>query len=247
MPKLIPKNWESFQHYKNRQPPWIKLHRAILDDRKFNCLPDASRALAPCLWLIASESDDGSFDGDVSEIAFRVRQSDIWVTEAIKPLIDNGFFVVMQDASKPLAKRKRNACPETEEEKEKRRERERDARRRAAPPKPGDVSDRIWDDWLTLRKAKRAPVTQTTLDGAIAEAAKAGMTLEAFLAAWCRRGSQGLEAAWLKPEERGQVYESPRDRAARERMAQFAPGVAAKPPGFQQPAEVIDVAAFRVG
>lgn len=121
------------------------------------------------------------------------------------------------------------------------------ARRRATPSRPVAVSEQVWSDWLQLRKSKRAPVTQTVLAGAVDEASKAGMTLEAFLAAWCRRGSQGLEAAWLKPEERGQVYESPRDRAARERMAQFAPGVAAKPPGFQQPAEVIDVAAFRVG
>jgi uncharacterized protein YdaU (DUF1376 family) len=76
------------------------------------------------------------------------------------------------------------------------------ARKRAAPD---GVSPQVWDDFLTLRKAKRAPVTQTTIDGAREEAAKAGMPLEAFLRIWCRRGSQGLEAAWLKPEERQAV------------------------------------------
>ncbi len=25
------KNWDKFQHFKNRRPPWIKLHREILD------------------------------------------------------------------------------------------------------------------------------------------------------------------------------------------------------------------------
>jgi hypothetical protein len=29
------------------------------------------------------------------------------------------------------------------------------------------------------------------------------MTIDSFLRAWCRRGSQGLEASWLKPDERG--------------------------------------------
>ena len=29
---LIPKNWSQFQHYKGRRPPWIKLHRALLDE-----------------------------------------------------------------------------------------------------------------------------------------------------------------------------------------------------------------------
>jgi hypothetical protein len=81
---------------------------------------------------------------------------------------------------------------------------EEKARKRAAPvARPPDVAEQVWSDWLELRKAKRAPVTQTTLDGAITEAAKAGMSLEAFLRVWCRRGSQGLEADWLKPDERG--------------------------------------------
>lgn len=67
---------------------------------------------------------------------------------------------------------------------------------------PDGVDQQVWDDWLELRKAKRAPVTQTVIDGAMGEAAKAGMTFEDFLRVWCRRGTQGLEAAWLKPAER---------------------------------------------
>jgi hypothetical protein len=57
-------------------------------------------------------------------------------------------------------------------------------------------------DWLALRKAKRAPVTATVVEDATTEAAKAGMGLDAFLRVWCRRGSQGLEAEWLRPHER---------------------------------------------
>jgi len=79
-------------------------------------------------------------------------------------------------------------------------------RKRAAPAAPllcpPDVDAQVWDDWLALRKAKKAPVTATVLKGAQVEAGKASMSLEAFLEVWCRRGSQGLEAAWLKPEER---------------------------------------------
>ncbi len=67
---------------------------------------------------------------------------------------------------------------------------------------PADVEKQTWDDWHRLRKAKRAPVTETVVNGARAEAEKADMPLEAFLRIWCRRGSQGLEAAWLKPDEK---------------------------------------------
>lgn len=72
----------------------------------------------------------------------------------------------------------------------------------AAVPMPDDVEPQVWTDWLALRKAKRAPVSATVLEGARSEAQKAGMSLEAFLRVWCRRGSQGLEAEWLKPGER---------------------------------------------
>lgn len=69
-------------------------------------------------------------------------------------------------------------------------------------PKPDDVDQQTWADWCKLRKEKRATVTQTVVNGARDEAAKAGMNLEEFLQTWCRRGSQGLEAAWLRPDER---------------------------------------------
>ncbi len=68
--------------------------------------------------------------------------------------------------------------------------------------KPGDVDEQTWADWLQLRKARRAVVTQTVIDGARSEAAKADMPFSEFLKVWCLRGSQGLQASWLKPNER---------------------------------------------
>jgi uncharacterized protein YdaU (DUF1376 family) len=67
---------------------------------------------------------------------------------------------------------------------------------------PPDVGLQEWEDWLTLRKAKKAPVTETVLKSARAEAQKAGISLNAFITIWCARGSQGLEASWIKPEEK---------------------------------------------
>jgi len=67
---------------------------------------------------------------------------------------------------------------------------------------PHDVDQQIWDDWKQLRKAKKAPVTETVVNSARKEAAKANMAFSDFLTVWCARGSQGLQAEWLKPEER---------------------------------------------
>jgi uncharacterized protein YdaU (DUF1376 family) len=71
---------------------------------------------------------------------------------------------------------------------------------------PPDVSQQIWGDWVSLRKSKKAPITQTVLNGAIAEAKILGWPLEKFLAEWCSRGSQGLKAEWIvKPNPADKV------------------------------------------
>ena len=77
------------------------------------------------------------------------------------------------------------------------------ARERANPIclKPDDVDPQTWADWLALRSAKKATVSETAVSTARNEAGKAGMTLDAFLRVWCMRGSQGLSAEWLKPHE----------------------------------------------
>ena len=67
---------------------------------------------------------------------------------------------------------------------------------------PPDVDQQIWDDWKQLRKAKKAPVTETVVNSARKEAAKANMAFSDFLSVWCARGSQGLQADWIKPDER---------------------------------------------
>ena len=67
--------------------------------------------------------------------------------------------------------------------------------------KPETVEQQIWDDWLQLRKNKKAPVTKTVVQGAIIEAGKAGMPLNDFFAEWCTRGSQGLKAEWLRDKQ----------------------------------------------
>ena len=89
---ITPKNWSTFQHYKNRSPAWIKLHRGLLDDFAFSRLPVASRALAPLLWLLASEFDKGAIPYTYEEIAFRLRITEEDLVEAINPLIEAAFF-----------------------------------------------------------------------------------------------------------------------------------------------------------
>jgi len=68
---------------------------------------------------------------------------------------------------------------------------------------PHDVSPQVWQDWLQLRKSKKASVTETVVKGARAEAAKLNWDLERFLIEWCTRGSQGLKAEWINDKPNG--------------------------------------------
>lgn len=116
---ITPKNWGTFQHYKDRSPKWIKLHRALLDDFVFNRLPTASKALAPFLWLLASEYEGGKITAEIPEICFRLRMTENEFRTAIIPLIENGFFIC---ASNLLADCKQPAIPEKRREEERRGE-----------------------------------------------------------------------------------------------------------------------------
>jgi hypothetical protein len=192
---LIPKNWSTFQHYKDRSPPWIKLHKHLLDDRAFMRLPVASKALAPLMWLLASESKDGTFDGSIEELAFRLRMSESEVSSGLTPLISNGFFL---DASTMLAPCLQLAIPETEGETEAKAKKEAPRKRSAAQPlKPEDLSQQVWDDWMTLRKAKRLPLTETAWADTIAESQKAGLTPSEAVTHSVRSNWAGFRAAWF--------------------------------------------------
>lgn len=188
--RLQPKDWAVFQHYKDRCPPWIKLHRDLLNNREFICLPIASKALAPMMWLLASEAKDGTFEASAEELMFRLRITEKEYAEGVKPLIDNGFFII---ASGVLAERYQPAIPERERETEAKKERE--TKKTVAPP--FGVTESVWQDWIKLRKEKKAAVTQTAIDGIEREAKKAGVSLQVALETCCARGWTGFKADWL--------------------------------------------------
>lgn len=61
----------------------------------------------------------------------------------------------------------------------------------------GEVSPQVVADFTAHRKAVRAPISQTALDGIRREAGKAGMSLEAALSMCCARGWRGFKAEWV--------------------------------------------------
>ena len=107
------KNWDKLQHYKDRNPPWIKLHTKILCDYEFSCLQDDSKLLLILLWVLASKlSNKIPFDVHWIENQLNIKKANL------QPLIDSGFIEVFLNDSKMIADCKQDACLETETETE---------------------------------------------------------------------------------------------------------------------------------
>ena len=65
---------------------------------------------------------------------------------------------------------------------------------------PAGVTEFVWQDWLKLRKTKKAPVTQTAIDGIVRESLKAGVSLQTALETCCERGWTGFKAEWMQSQ-----------------------------------------------
>ena len=86
------KSWDSFQHYKDRNPPWIKLHNHLLDNYEFECLPDASKAHLLCIWMLASRTQN-KMPMDPQWVKRKIGASS---TVDLKVLVEYGFIELIQ-------------------------------------------------------------------------------------------------------------------------------------------------------
>ena len=58
------------------------------------------------------------------------------------------------------------------------------------------VDAQVAEDWLAVRRAKRAPLTRSALDGVVREAGKAGLSVGEAVRIAAERGWQGFKADW---------------------------------------------------
>jgi hypothetical protein len=146
-------NWESLQHYKDRTPPWIKLHNELLESYEFECLPDASKAHLLCIWLLASRTNN-KINADPRWIARKIGANS---PVDIDVLVNAGFLQVIQEvtqsehnASKMLQKAEQDAIPEREGEGERERETEkREKRSLSAKADSGSVKE-VFEHWRSV-------------------------------------------------------------------------------------------------
>lgn len=183
------KNWTEFQHYKDRNPPWIKLHRALLDDYEFSRLQDASKAHLLLIWLFASQHEGGVPD----DPKFLQKKLGLDKEPDLESLVSRGFLIpeqiastsAEQDASKLVHREETYKATYKASEESKGR----------AVALPDWLPSEPWSAWLEVRSKNRAPNTARALRLAITELAKlkaAGQDVTAVLEQSTLRGWRGV-------------------------------------------------------
>src|SRR5579883_1434319 len=98
---LSVKNYDVFQHYKDRRPPWIKLYWKLLDDDKFVMLDLANRGLY-CHFLLLASRHENVIPYDLNYIR---KQFKLDTEPDLSRLLADGFLLAkgQRGASKRLA------------------------------------------------------------------------------------------------------------------------------------------------
>lgn len=66
---------------------------------------------------------------------------------------------------------------------------------------PDSVSQQVWDDWMTVRKEKKAKtLTETGWNQFVKQVEKAGWSMEQAISHCCLKQWVGFEAAWVMPK-----------------------------------------------
>jgi hypothetical protein len=91
-------NWSDFQHYTGRNPPWIKLHRSLLDKPDWRRLGGAGGKLLVDLWMLAAGTKEGHVLLRLGDLGYRLRMP---LPRLARVLIElaSGAFV---ELSKPM-------------------------------------------------------------------------------------------------------------------------------------------------
>jgi len=198
--------------------PWFRLYSEFAHDPKIQMLSEAmQRRYVMLMCLRCSEVLETLHE---TEIAFQLRLSTDELDETKQLFISKNFIdkhwnllnwdkrqFVSDSSTMRVAKHrsKKKQVSNADETLQKRpsnatdtdTDTEQTHKRTTSVATPSGVSDSVWQEFKSLRKAKKAPITQRAIDAISSEAKKAGWTLEKALEECVVRGWQAFKADWV--------------------------------------------------
>jgi hypothetical protein len=200
--------------------PWFRLYSEFAHDPKIQMLSEAmQRRYVMLMCLRCSEVLETLHE---TEIAFQLRLSTGELDETKDLFISKNFIdkhwnllnwdkrqFVSDSSTMRVAKHrnKKKQVSNVDETLQKRpsnaidtdtdTDTEQIQKRTTSVASPIGVSNSVWQEFKTLRKAKKAPITQRAIDAIQSEAQKIGWSLEKALEECVVRGWQAFKADWV--------------------------------------------------
>ena len=214
--------------------PWFRLYSEFAHDPKIQMLPEAmQRRYVMLMCLRCSETLETLHE---TEIAFQLRLSEAELIETKQLFISKNFIdsqwnllnwdkrQFVSDSSTKRVRKHRDNKKQQSNDGETLQKRSSNAidtdtdteqiqkKKATVVATPEGVSDSVWQEFKSLRKAKKAPITQRAIDSINSEAKKANWTLEKALEECVVRGWQAFKADWVvkpNPADIGRVTVPP--------------------------------------
>ena len=198
--------------------PWFRLYSEFAHDPKIQMLSEAmQRRYVMLMCLRCSEVLETLHE---TEIAFQLRLSTGELDETKELFISKNFIdkhwnlinwdkrQFVSDSSTMRVAKHRNKKKQVSNVNETLQKRPSNAidtdtdteqiqKRTTSVATPVGVSDSVWQEFKSLRRAKKAPITQRAIDKISEEANLAGWTLEKALEECIVRGWQAFKAEWV--------------------------------------------------
>ena len=197
--------WEEFQHYKDRNPPWIKLHNQLLDNYDFEVLGDSAKGHLLCIWMLASRTNNEMMF-DSKWIARKIGAS----SKVDLDLLLSSGFIELQEAEHDASKLQQETFVSVPPEEKRREEAETETEKRRGKNNAcafdftqwnSQPSDSVLSEWIKHRNKKKATTSQlviTRMTKDINEAFKDGYSADDCLSEAIVRGWTGMKAEWIK-------------------------------------------------
>lgn len=186
------RSWSKYQHYKDRNPQWVKLYATWLDDYDWSQWSDASKLLAVCIVMLAGRTSN------------RIPLDPKWIQQRcgltkipdLQPLFDAGFIETEQPlrppeqgASTALSDCKQEASGALPLARSREESREEESREDGASAPVAGLDSKSWERWVSYRIEIRKPLRSASL-------AAAQKALAAFGAAQAAVVEQSIAQGW---------------------------------------------------
>lgn len=153
---LVIKNWERFQHYKDRNAPWVKLYRDLLTSESWVLGNDLARVLQLASMAIAPRYDNKiPYRFDLLKKVMSLDCTEGNFAKAIAHLVETNFLEIQRctDEQKPVEQNASTLIATCTSEENRGEENRKDM---SASPTPAIGIQKVFDHWRQTHNHPRS-------------------------------------------------------------------------------------------